>query len=67
MYKKNIIISNKWCNNIITFFILLFIKYYFIFMLNQQKQTDEFQKRLFFNKYRPDKKLGEDSLNIFSY
>ena len=30
-------------------------------MSNQQKQTDEFQKRLFFNKYRPDKKLGECS------
>lgn len=30
-------------------------------MSNQQKQNDEFQKRLFFNKYRPDKKLGEGS------
>ena len=26
-----------------------------------QKQTDEFTKRLFFNKYRPVKKLGEGS------
>ena len=25
------------------------------------KQTDEFTKRLFFNKYRPEAKLGEGS------
>jgi serine/threonine protein kinase len=25
------------------------------------KQTDEFTKRLFFNKYRPETKLGEGS------
>ena len=26
-----------------------------------QKQEDEFTKRLFFNKYKPEKKLGEGS------
>ena len=26
-----------------------------------EKQTDEFTRRLFFNKYRPVKKLGEGS------
>ena len=30
-------------------------------MSNQQKQTDEFSTRLFFNKYRTEKKLGEGS------
>ena len=28
---------------------------------DNQKQDDEFTKRLFFNKYRPIKKLGEGS------
>jgi serine/threonine protein kinase len=28
---------------------------------DNQKQVDEFTKRLFFNKYRPIKKLGEGS------
>ena len=30
-------------------------------MSNKQKQADEFTTRLFFNKYRPEKKLGEGS------
>ena len=28
---------------------------------HHEKQTDEFTRRLFFNKYRPVKKLGEGS------
>ena len=28
---------------------------------NQKKQTDEFADKLFFNKYKPEHKLGEGS------